>query len=234
MSPTIGLCRPTGDWTGSARPDRPEESAVVGPQELKPGRTDIVVSDLPRNAEDRRLYDEYLLEQIVTGNRLAYTIFFDRHAPRVLGILTRSLRHRADAEDVLQETFHQVWRTAARYAPERSSPEVWLMLIARSRLLDYIRRKRPDATGSLMQTEAPAFDPLANLTKRESAENVHLALAKLPSEQRTAILLSYFTGLTHQEIAEQQAIPLGTAKTRILLGIRSLRKLLAVADEATP
>ena len=152
----------------------------------------------------------------------------------VLGILIRSLRHRADAEDVLQETFHQVWRSAALYSPQRSSPEVWLTLIARSRLLDYIRRKRPDATGSLMQTEAPAFDPLTNLTKLESVERVHLALAKLPPEQRTAILLSYFTGMTHQQIAEQQAIPLGTAKTRILLGIRSLRKLLAVAGEAVP
>ena len=100
------------------------------------------------------------------------------------------------------------------------------MLLARSRLLDFVRRRRPDATGSLVQTVAPSVDPLVELVRVEAAQHVRIALAKAPQEQRSAISLSYFTGLTHQQIAELQSIPLGTAKTRILLGTCALRKTL--------
>jgi len=175
--------------------------------------------------------DEELLADIVAGDRSAYAALYDRHAPRLLGMLIRALRHRADAEDVLQETFQQVWRSASYYSPQRSSPEAWLTLLARSRLLDFVRRRRPDATGSLMQTEAPYTDPLVELAKIEAAQHVHQALGRLPAEQRAAIALSYFAGLTHQQIAEREAIPLGTAKTRILLGIRALRKTLGASPD---
>ena len=176
--------------------------------------------------------DAQLIDRIAAGDRTAFTMFYDRHAARILGLLVRQLRHRADAEDILQETFQQVWRSGHQYCAQRSSPEVWLVMIARSRLLDYLRRRRPDATGSLLQAEAPYRDPLMELARDESADRVRSALAKLPDNQRTVILLSFFTGLTHQEVAERQAIPLGTAKTRILLGIRSLRKSLSVLEEA--
>ncbi len=172
--------------------------------------------------------DEELITDIVAGDRSAYAALYDRHAPRLLGMLIRSLRHRADAEDVLQETFQQVWRSASFYSPYRSSPEAWLTLLARSRLLDFVRRRRPDATGALPQIEAPYNDPLMELAKVEAAQHIHQALGRLPAEQRSAISLSYFAGLTHQQIAEREAIPLGTAKTRILLGIRALRKTLGV------
>ncbi len=105
------------------------------------------------------------------------------------------------------------------------------MLLARSRLLDFVRRRRPDATGSLVQTVAPSVDPLVELVRVEAAQHVRIALERLPEEQRSAISLSYFTGLTHQQIAELQSIPLGTAKTRILLGIRALRKTLSALKE---
>jgi RNA polymerase sigma-70 factor, ECF subfamily len=191
------------------------------------------VGSFAAQSADRHAVDEQLLADIVTGDRSAYAAFYDRHAPRILGVLIRALRHRADAEDVLQETFHQVWRSAAQYSPLRSSPEVWLMLLARSRLLDFVRRRRPDANGALVYTEAQTTDPLAELVRLESAQRVRLALERLPEEQRSVIALSYFRGLTHQQIAEQQAIPLGTAKTRILLGIRALRKSLHVFRDGT-
>ena len=98
------------------------------------------------------------------------------------------------------------------------------MLIARSRLIDFLRRKRPHATGSLANTTVPPVDPLAGLAHDEAAAQVKDALAQLPAEQQTAISLSYFGGLTHREVAAHQDIPLGTAKTRILLGIRSMRQ----------
>ena len=100
------------------------------------------------------------------------------------------------------------------------------MLLARSRMLDYVRRKRPDATGALAQAEALVDDPLAALTRVESAERLRLAMAKLPKEQQAALSLSYFAGLTHQQIAQTQAIPLGTAKSLVTRGSEKLRTLL--------
>ncbi len=183
------------------------------------------------DSEPSGIRGEDLIARMADGDRPAFALFYDLYAPRVLGSLLRGLRHRADAEDVLQETFYHVWRSAAQYSPQRSSPEVWLMLIARSRLIDFLRRKRPLATGSLANTTVPPVDPLAGLAHDEAAARVKDALAQLPAEQQTAISLSYFGGLTHREVAEHQEIPLGTAKTRILLGIRSMRRMLAADDE---
>lgn len=188
----------------------------------------LTIDDEPPTA----IRGEELLARMAAGDRPAFALFYDLYAPRVFGTLLRGLRHRADAEDVLQETFHHVWRAAPQYSVERSSPEVWLMLIARSRLIDFVRRRRPPANGILEHMSAAVVDPLAGLAQDEAAAQVKDALAQLPPEQRTAISLSYFGGLTHREVAAQQDIPLGTAKTRILLGIRSLRKMLSVNERA--
>jgi RNA polymerase sigma-70 factor, ECF subfamily len=177
--------------------------------------------------EARAICSEELIARIAAGDRLSFALFYDLHAPRVLGLLMRCLRHRADAEDVLQDTFHQLWRSAPKYAPHLSSPEVWLTLIARSRLVDFLRRRRPTVTGLAVQSAAPHVDPLLGLAQDEAAEHIHTALAKLPVEQRSAISLAFFEGLTHRQVAQRQDIPLGTAKTRILLGIRALRRMLS-------
>jgi RNA polymerase sigma-70 factor (ECF subfamily) len=178
-------------------------------------------------AETRAIRSEELIAQMASGDRAAFALFYDFHSPRVLGLLVRSLGHRADAEDVLQETFHCLWRSAARYSPQRSSPEVWVMLVARSRLLDFLRRRRSEVTGSIVQLTAPQVDPWAGLARDEANSCVHGALAQLPAEQRTAISLAFLGGLTHRQVAQRQAIPLGTVKTRILLGMRSLRQILS-------
>lgn len=201
---------------------------AVKKRELSVAKPSTSDGTAPSETREIRFFDsEQLLARITDGDERAYAVFYDRHAPRVLGLLIRGLRHRADAEDVLQDTFQQVWRSAGRYSAERSSPEVWLALIARSRLIDFLRRRRFDLTGSLLQTQAPHFDPAENLMRDEAAERVNRALALLPEPQRAAIRLAFFGGLTHQQVAQQEEIPLGTAKTRILLGMRSLRHMLS-------
>jgi RNA polymerase sigma-70 factor, ECF subfamily len=186
-------------------------------------------------AEPRAIRSVELIARMAAGDRPAFALFYDLHSPRVLGLLVRSLHHRADAEDVLQEVFHQVWRSAAQYSSQRSSPEVWVMLVARSRLLDFLRRRRrrSNESASMCQVTTPHVDPWAGLARDETSQLMHGALAQLPKEQRTAISLAFFGGLTHREVAAQQAIPLGTAKTRILLGIKSLRRILS-GKEGTP
>jgi RNA polymerase sigma-70 factor (ECF subfamily) len=176
--------------------------------------------------------DLHLLSRIASGDAGAFAAFYDRHAPVVLGLLVKMLGRRADAEDVLQETFWQVWRQAARYDPARSSPQGWLVLLARSRALDSLRRRRPAGEAPDAADRAADADPAHGLEQGEQARLVETALARLPEEQRRAIRLAFFGGLTHEQVAEQLAVPLGTAKTRIRLGMQRLRGLLADPAEA--
>ncbi len=174
--------------------------------------------------------DEELLAGVAAGDQRAFAQFYDRHAPRVLGLLVRTLRHRVDAEDVLQETFWHVWRNAAQYDPRRATPEVWLFLIARSRSLDFLRLRRRTTAGATAPSTAPASasatDPLQIVVRDETGQRVREAMGRLPEEQRSALCLAFYGGWTHEQVAAHQSIPLGTAKTRIWLGMKRLRTLL--------
>ncbi|MBX9788711.1 MAG: sigma-70 family RNA polymerase sigma factor [Pirellulales bacterium] len=169
--------------------------------------------------------DTQMLDRIAHGDQQAFAAFYDRHAPRVFGLLMRWLRVRVDAEDALQEIFWQVWRSAKQYDPARAAPEAWLVLLARSRSVDLLRRRRRTAL-PMNPIEAESVDPLARLAFEEATAQVQTALGQLPREQRDAICLAFFDGQTHEQVARNQAVPLGTAKTRILLGMKRLRALL--------
>jgi RNA polymerase sigma-70 factor (ECF subfamily) len=169
--------------------------------------------------------DHHLLDRIAAGDDAAFADFYDRHAPRVLGSLLRLLGQRDDAEDVLQETFWQVWSRAGQYDPGRSTPGVWLFLIARSRALDRLRQQRPRGEGT-PQEPVTLAEPLESMERKETSQQVRAALAQLPDEQCRAITLAFFGGLTYEQVAQRLAVPVGTAKTRIRLGMRRLRHLL--------
>jgi RNA polymerase sigma-70 factor (ECF subfamily) len=170
--------------------------------------------------------DSHLLRRIAAGDKAALAAFYDRHAARVLGLLLRILGDRDDAEDVLQETLWQVWQQAARYDPARSNPDNWLTLLARSRALDFRRRRSPSADPPAAEDRVAEADPAGGLERREMAQLVRAALERLPDEQREAIRLAFYDGLTHEQVAEELSVPLGTAKTRIRRGMRRLRGLL--------
>jgi RNA polymerase sigma-70 factor (ECF subfamily) len=170
--------------------------------------------------------DQRLIERITQGDGDALGEFYDRHAPRVFGILLRLLSSRDDAEDVLQESFWQIWRTAPQYDVDRSSPEAWLLTIARSRAMDCLRR-RPRTVELPIEDTASIFDELGeSLDRQESRRQLRTAIDTLPAEQRAAIMAAFFEGRTHVQIAEHFAIPLGTVKTRIALGMKRLRRML--------
>ena len=114
----------------------------------------------------------------------------------------------------------------------RARPEVWLLLLARCRALDHLRRQKPAAP--LPEVDFPSRDELGSgLEQSENAQQVREALGQLPEEQASAIRLAFFAGLTHEQIAERQATPLGTVKTRIRRGMQRLRELLGEANEVT-
>jgi RNA polymerase sigma-70 factor (ECF subfamily) len=177
--------------------------------------------------------DPLLMRGIAAGNPAAFQSFFDRHRQAVTQFLFRMLREPADVEDVVQETFLQIWNRSHQYDPTKASPAGWLTLIARSRALDLIRRRKPGRPGNEVE---PSFeyDMSLGLVQDESRQHVRDAMAKLPSEQREVIRLAFLGGLTHEQIAGILHVPLGTVKTRIRLGLRRLKHLLPGDDRAGP
>jgi RNA polymerase sigma-70 factor (ECF subfamily) len=170
--------------------------------------------------------DDHLLELIATRDPGAFAEFYDRYAARVYGLLTRILGNRTDAEDVLQEAFLQVWEQARRFDPARAAADVWVLLIARSRAVDRLR-KRTAVTSVELPDAGRSDDPARGLEVVETAGRVRSALDHLPADQKEAIGLAFFGGLTHEQIAARLGLPLGTVKTRIRLGMGRLRDRLA-------
>lgn len=170
--------------------------------------------------------DQQLLTLIAEGDRDAFAEFYDRHSPRVYRLLLKWLGGHAEAEDVLQEVFWQVWCKAKQYDIQRSPPEAWLFLLARSRGTDSLRHQRPQAVLPTELMKANSSDPCQLIEKEELIGQVRDALAHLPPEQRSVIVLTFYAGLTNEQVARYQGIPLGTAKTRIRLGMERLRCLL--------
>ena len=146
----------------------------------------------------------------------------------VFSLAVRMMRDRAAAEDVTQDIFVQIWRQAGNFDTSRGSPEAWIMMIARTRILDRLRSR---ASGVVLKSvgdslpDSPAGDdwPDDQAITREHAVNVRQALANLPPDQRQALELAFFDGLTHVEISEKINVPLGTIKTRIRLGLLKVR-----------
>lgn len=177
--------------------------------------------------------DAHLLRRIASGDGDALTRLFDQHSPVVLGLLVRMLGVRAEAEEVLQEVFLQVWMQADRYEELRSSPRGWILMLARSRALDRLRRRTSQQRreDEVAAGEGVAVRPVgtARLEEAEQRSRVGAALGVLSPEQRHCIELAFFEGLTHTQIAERLKAPLGTVKSRILLGMNKLRQALGTS-----
>jgi RNA polymerase sigma-70 factor (ECF subfamily) len=178
--------------------------------------------------------DSQLLQRIAAADPEAFAEFYDRHAAAVFGLLTRLLPQRGDAEDVLQETFCQVWRQANRYDGARACPRGWLLMLARSRALDHLRRQRPAGDIAGVGEPFQVTDATQPAQRNEAAELIRAALSQLPEEQRSALSLAFYDGLSYRQVADRQAVQLGTAKTRIRLALARLRSLLnALHDEVS-
>jgi RNA polymerase sigma-70 factor (ECF subfamily) len=191
--------------------------------------------------------DEALMSAIAQGELGAFRALYDRLAPRVFGLALQITGAHRDAEDVTQETFMHVWRNAGRYDPALASPAAWTLLIARSRAVDAVRRehvRRPGLAGRNGHgAEEPAVPADSSFGARaagwsessgEGAEPIRRALAALPPDQAELIQLSFFFGCTHAQIAASTALPVGTVKTRIRLGMKRLREVLEEPHEVMP
>jgi RNA polymerase sigma-70 factor (ECF subfamily) len=174
--------------------------------------------------------DRELMRGFAAGDGSAGERLFDRYASRIYGLGLVMLGNEAAAEDLVQDSFVKLFRSAERYDPARGSLDTWVLLVARSLALDALRRRVLDAR--MLEATRPVDDLDADPSPEDMAETHDLvhraraAMADLSAGQRAALELAYFGGKTSAEVAELEGIPLGTAKTRIRSALLKLRQAL--------
>ena len=162
------------------------------------------------------------------GDKEALGSLYDRHSRTAYSLAYRMMGERTAAEDVVQEAFLQVWRTAGSYRAERGSVRTWILSIVRNRGIDQLRTMvsrrrvhvRVEATASVTQPS----EAFAETWRNSQREQIREALRLLPAEQLKVLELGYFWGYTHVEIAELLGLPLGTVKGRMRSGLKKLRE----------
>lgn len=181
----------------------------------------------PEGATGELASDWSLLERVVQKDESALSALYDRYSGLVFSEAKRILRDTGAAEEILQDLFYQVWRTAERFDAARGSLAGWLLVAARNRSISRLRRK----TG---KTEELDVNGVSFRFELESAAAQNLLLAKvrtaigsLPEPQRQALDFAYFEGMSHSEIAEKTGQPLGTVKTRIRSAMETLKQVLS-------
>ncbi|MGI8510252.1 MAG: sigma-70 family RNA polymerase sigma factor [Gemmatimonadaceae bacterium] len=178
------------------------------------------------NASD----DAEVIRRIAGGDETALAVLYDRWLQPVYSLVVHLLNDADEAEDVVEETFWQIWQRASSYDATRGTARTWILTICRSRALDKLRsrqRQREDTNTDIGVLRDPAPDPSLNAEGAERRELIFNAMEELPHDQRRALELAYFRGLSQSEIADFLNEPLGTVKTRMRLGMQKLRDKLA-------
>jgi RNA polymerase sigma-70 factor (ECF subfamily) len=178
---------------------------------------------------------KYLAESLTAvarGDQEAFAEVYDAVSAPVLGLVRSVLRDPAQSEEVAQEVLVEVWRTAARFRPEKGSAMTWVMTLAHRRAVDRVRSvqastEREHKAALLEQT--PAYDEVTEqVESRLEQQRVRRCLGALTTLQREAVTLAYYRGLTYREVAQLLTLPLGTVKTRLRDGLIRLRDCLGV------
>lgn len=175
--------------------------------------------------------DSALIAKMIAGDESALSALYDRYSPLLFGMLMRVLNDRQAAEEVLQDLFLQLWRNAGQFDASRGSLPAWLMVIGRNRAISRLRGRRDrevleEEEGDFAGTFVSPQNIEDEAARAEMARTVSAALEKLPTEQRQAVELAYFEGMTQTEIAAKTGAPLGTVKTRVRTAMQALRQIL--------
>jgi len=186
----------------------------------------------PREADAR------LMAALLRQESAAADALYARYAPRIYGLGLVLLKDRADAEDLVQDTFLKVWRTGSAFDPRRGSLDGWILLIARSLAIDLLRRrtverKRLSSLSSVTDVTVE-LGPEWHTEQRDLIEHVLKSMHRLPPRQRSAVALAYLGERSSAQVAKSQGIPLGTVKNRIRAGIATLRRTLGEEGSGRP
>ena len=183
---------------------------------------------------------QQLVIQLAAGDRTALSQLYDRYSRMIYATAWKSLNSVEDCEEVVLEVFAQIWRIADRFDPDKGTPEQWIFTLARSRILDRLRKiQRLNKVNTIVTAEKEiafptiSVDPLESVEIAERQQQVLAALANIPPEQRQVIEMAYYQGLTHTEIAAATGLSLGTVKTRLRLGLSKLKVTFEFETESS-
>lgn len=178
-----------------------------------------------------------LMARVARGDEAAFAELYDATSPLAFGVIRRVLRDPSQSEEVLQEVMVELWRTAARFDPERGSVSTWLTTMAHRRAVDRVRseqsarrRTEQDQQGATFVTPDVGDEVTETLHREVERQRVARALGRLTETQRQSIELAFYGGHTHAEVARLLDLPLGTVKTRIRDGMIRLRDGLGAAS----
>ena len=195
-----------------------------------------IPSDSPPRPPSREADPQWerCIQRTARGDQQGLAELYDLSSRLVYSVALRIAGNSADAEEIALDVYSQVWKLAKDYSPDRGSPTSWLVMMARSRALDKVRSRvarsqHETALDMVADAASPGESAEDAVLASESQRRVRLAMRELSVDQRQAIELSFFSGLTHSELAERLGQPLGTVKTRIRLGMIKLRSALGVA-----
>jgi RNA polymerase sigma-70 factor (ECF subfamily) len=176
--------------------------------------------------------DHSLMQRLIERDQHALTALYERYGGRVYAVAHQVMGRAAAAEDVMQDVFFQVWRWPERWNPAKGALLNWLLTVTRYTAIDHLRRERhgqtldPQVLEEVTTSANGYHGTDAEEVDDDDTEHIRQTLMKLPKEQRVPILLAYFRGMTHEDIAAHLGIPLGTVKSRIRLGMQKLRDAL--------
>jgi RNA polymerase sigma-70 factor (ECF subfamily) len=173
--------------------------------------------------------DASLIERTGAGDWAAFEELYRRYAPSVLGMARRQLADAGSAEEVTQEAFTAVWRSASRFRADAGSGSAWIYTIARNAIINRTRR-RPEPAVDLVREVADEAEPGERAESLWLTWRVHTALVQLPDHERVVLELAYWGGLSQTEIASYLDVPIGTVKTRTRAALKRLRGLLSEVD----
>ncbi len=174
--------------------------------------------------EQERLYE--LMLRIQDDDSLAFQQLYELTFDRAYSLAARILRQAPDVEDAMADCFTQVWEQRHRYSPSRGNVVGWILVIARSRALDVLRRRRHDTDPELEADDEPAADIVVSDFSPRMQQRLENAMSEITAAQRQSVAMAFFQGLTHQEIAAMQALPVGTVKSHIRRGLSALKSNL--------
>lgn len=183
----------------------------------------------PVGAAERQQHWMSLVERMAAGDTEALSALYDETSGVLFGLTQRILRNSQDAEEALLDVYTRAWRLARNYSRDRGPVLSWLITMTRSIAIDKLRAAKPvgeDLGAVTPLALAATGNPQLDAEYGEQQARIRSALAQLPEDQRKAIELAFYQGLTHTEIAERLGLPLGTVKTRLRLGMNRLRQLL--------
>ena len=180
-------------------------------------------------APTQRVPDSALVERIMAGEEGALSALYDRYAGMLFAMLVRILKDTSAAEEVLQDLFLQLWRGASRFDASRGSLPAWLLVIGRNRALSRLRRRErreilEDPEEFSLESVPSAGDLEDEAARTQLMQRLRGAMATLPPEQKEALELAYFEGMTQTEIAARTGSPLGTVKSRVRAAMQSLKQ----------